>query len=60
MRFHGVDGALDVGIEMHSLSDLQYDRVAHWLPWATPDPAGLATIKTNLDSGVFMAYRMLR
>ncbi len=59
VSFMEVDGALDVGIEMHSLSKT-YNMTGWRIGFAVGNAqilAGLATIKTNLDSGVFMAVQ---
>jgi LL-diaminopimelate aminotransferase len=57
--FLEVDGARDVGIEMHSLSKT-YNMTGWRIGFAVGNAqilAGLAIIKTNLDSGVFMAVQ---
>jgi LL-diaminopimelate aminotransferase len=57
LSFLEVDGAREVGIEMHSLSKT-YNMTGWRIGFAVGNAqilAGLATIKTNLDSGVFMA-----
>jgi LL-diaminopimelate aminotransferase len=57
--FLEVDGAREVGIEMHSLSKT-YNMTGWRVGFAVgnaPILAGLSTIKTNLDSGVFMAVQ---
>ncbi len=59
LSFLEVDGAREVGIEMHSLSKT-YNMTGWRVGFAVGDVqllAGLATIKTNLDSGVFMAVQ---
>jgi LL-diaminopimelate aminotransferase len=59
LSFLEVDGARDVGIEMHSLSKT-YNMTGWRVGFAVGNAqilAGLATIKTNLDSGVFMAVQ---
>jgi LL-diaminopimelate aminotransferase len=59
VSFLEVDGARDVGIEMHSLSKT-YNMTGWRIGFAVGKAqilAGLATIKTNLDSGVFMAVQ---
>jgi LL-diaminopimelate aminotransferase len=59
VSFLEVDGARDVGIEMHSLSKT-YNMTGWRIGFAVGNAqilAGLATIKTNLDSGVFMAVQ---
>jgi LL-diaminopimelate aminotransferase len=59
MSFLEVDGAREVGIEMHSLSKT-YNMTGWRIGFAVGNAgilAGLATIKTNLDSGVFMAVQ---
>jgi LL-diaminopimelate aminotransferase len=59
ISFMEVDGARDVGIEMHSLSKT-YNMTGWRIGFAVGNAqvlAGLATIKTNLDSGVFMAIQ---
>jgi LL-diaminopimelate aminotransferase len=59
VSFLEVDGARDVGIEMHSLSKT-YNMTGWRVGFAVGNAqmlAGLAIIKTNLDSGVFMAVQ---
>jgi LL-diaminopimelate aminotransferase len=59
VSFLEVDGARDVGLEMHSLSKT-YNMTGWRVGFAVGNAqmlAGLATIKTNLDSGVFMAVQ---
>jgi LL-diaminopimelate aminotransferase len=59
LSFLEVDGAREVGIEMHSLSKT-YNMTGWRVGFAVGNAqilAGLATIKTNLDSGVFMAVQ---
>jgi LL-diaminopimelate aminotransferase len=59
LSFMEVDGAREVGIEMHSLSKT-YNMTGWRIGFAVGNSqllAGLATIKTNLDSGVFMAVQ---
>jgi LL-diaminopimelate aminotransferase len=59
LSFLEVDGAREVGIEMHSLSKT-YNMTGWRIGFAVGNAqilAGLATIKTNLDSGVFMAVQ---
>ncbi|HSF30065.1 MAG TPA: LL-diaminopimelate aminotransferase [Candidatus Tectomicrobia bacterium] len=59
LSFLEVDGACEVGIEMHSLSKT-YNMTGWRIGFAVGNArilAGLATIKTNLDSGVFMAVQ---
>jgi LL-diaminopimelate aminotransferase len=59
VSFLEVDGARDVGIEMHSLSKT-YNMTGWRIGFAVGNAqilAGLAIIKTNLDSGVFMAVQ---
>ncbi len=59
LSFLEIDGAREVGIEMHSLSKT-YNMTGWRIGFAVgnaPILAGLATIKTNLDSGVFMAVQ---
>src|SRR5215831_9545086 len=59
LSFLEVDGAREVGLEMHSLSKT-YNMTGWRVGFAVGNPhllAGLATVKTNLDSGVFMAVQ---
>jgi LL-diaminopimelate aminotransferase len=59
LSFLEVDGARAVGVEMHSLSKT-YNMTGWRIGFAVGNAqilAGLATIKTNLDSGVFMAVQ---
>ncbi len=59
VSFLEVEGARDVGIEMHSLSKT-YNMTGWRIGFAVGNAqilAGLAIIKTNLDSGVFMAVQ---
>jgi LL-diaminopimelate aminotransferase len=59
LSFLEVDGAREVGIEMHSLSKT-YNMTGWRIGFAVGNAqilAGLATIKTNLDSGAFMAVQ---
>lgn len=59
MSFLEVDGAREVGIEMHSLSKT-YNMTGWRVGFAVGNAnilAGLGIIKTNLDSGVFMAVQ---
>jgi LL-diaminopimelate aminotransferase len=59
LSFLEVDGAREVGVEMHSLSKT-YNMTGWRIGFAVGNAqvlAGLATIKTNLDSGVFMAVQ---
>ncbi len=59
LSFLEVDGAREVGIEMHSLSKT-YNMTGWRIGFAVGNAkvlAGLTTIKTNLDSGVFMAVQ---
>ncbi|MBI3326798.1 MAG: LL-diaminopimelate aminotransferase, partial [Nitrospinae bacterium] len=59
LSFLEVDGAREVGIELHSLSKT-YNMTGWRIGFAVGNAqilAGLATIKTNLDSGVFMAIQ---
>jgi LL-diaminopimelate aminotransferase len=59
LSFLEVDGAREIGIEMHSLSKT-YNMTGWRIGFAVGNAqilAGLATIKTNLDSGVFMAVQ---
>ena len=57
--FLAVDGATDVGIEFHSLS--KTFNMAGWRTgWAAGNAdvlAGLAKVKSNLDSGMFQAVQ---
>ncbi len=59
LSFLEVDGALEVGVEFHSLSktyNMTGWRVA-FVSGAAPVIAGLGKIKTNLDSGIFQAIQ---
>jgi len=59
LSFLEVDGAREVGIEMHSLSKT-YNMTGWRVGFAVGNAqilAGLSMIKTNLDSGVFMAVQ---
>ncbi|HYY16218.1 MAG TPA: LL-diaminopimelate aminotransferase [Gammaproteobacteria bacterium] len=59
LSFLEVDGAREVGLEMHSLSKT-YNMTGWRVGFAVGNAhllAGLATVKTNLDSGVFMAVQ---
>jgi LL-diaminopimelate aminotransferase len=59
VSFLEVDGAHEVGLEMHSLSKT-YNMTGWRVGFAVGNAhllAGLATVKTNLDSGVFMAVQ---
>ncbi|MCM8796445.1 MAG: LL-diaminopimelate aminotransferase, partial [Candidatus Omnitrophica bacterium] len=58
--FLEVKGAMDVGIEFHSLSKT-YNMTGWRIGWACGNPeliAGLAKVKSNLDSGVFSAIQL--
>jgi len=53
-----VPGALDVAIEFHSLSKSQHDRLAGWFCGGSAHAIkGLGQVKTNVDSGVFKAFK---
>jgi len=57
--FLEVDGAMDVGIEMHSLSKT-YNMTGWRIGMACGNPdivAGLGRVKTNVDSGAFNAIQ---
>jgi LL-diaminopimelate aminotransferase len=57
--FLEIDGAMDVGIEFHSLSKT-YNMTGWRIGYAVGNRdilAGLGKIKTNLDSGVFQAIQ---
>lgn len=57
--FLEVEGAKDVGIEFHSLSKT-YNMTGWRIGWAAGNPEvikALATLKSNLDSGVFQAIQ---
>jgi LL-diaminopimelate aminotransferase len=58
--FLAVDGAMDVGVEFHSLS--KTFNMAGWRAgWAAGNAdllAGLAKVKSNLDSGMFQAVQL--
>lgn len=59
MSFLEVDGAKDVGIEMHSLSKT-FNMTGWRIGFAVGNRnviAGLGKVKTNLDSGVFQAIQ---
>ena len=59
MSFMEVDGAIEVGIEFHSLSKT-YNMTGWRIGFAVGNAdvlAGLGKIKTNLDSGVFQAVQ---
>lgn len=59
MSFLEVDGAVDVGIEFHSLSKT-YNMTGWRIGFAVGNReviAGLGKIKSNLDSGVFQAIQ---
>ncbi len=59
ISFLEVDGAMDVGIELHSLSK-SYNMTGWRIGFAVGNKeivAGLGKIKTNLDSGVFQAIQ---
>lgn len=59
LSFLEVDGASEVGIEMHSLSK-SYNMTGWQVGFAVGNArilAGLTTIKINLDSGVFMGVQ---
>lgn len=59
MSFLEVDGAMDVGIEFHSLSKT-YNMTGWRIGFAVGNKgviAGLGKIKTNLDSGIFQAIQ---
>ncbi len=59
LSFLEVDGAKDVGIELHSLSKT-YNMTGWRLGFAAGSKeiiAGLAKIKSNMDSGVFQAVQ---
>jgi LL-diaminopimelate aminotransferase len=59
MSFLEVDGARDVGIEMHSLSKT-FNMTGWRIGFAVGNSkviAGLGKVKTNLDSGVFQAIQ---
>jgi LL-diaminopimelate aminotransferase len=59
MSFLEVDGAMDVGIEFHSLSKT-YNMTGWRIGFAAGNKeviAGLGKIKTNLDSGIFQAIQ---
>jgi len=60
LSFLQVDGAIDVGIELHSLSKT-YNMTGWRIGWACGNKnilKGLATVKDNYDSGVFSAVQM--
>ncbi len=60
LSFMEVDGAREVGIEMHSLSKT-YSMTGWRIGYAVGNSeiiAGLSKIKSNLDSGVFQAIQM--
>jgi LL-diaminopimelate aminotransferase len=59
MSFLEVDGAMDVGIEFHSMSKT-YNMTGWRIGFAAGNKAviaGLGKIKTNVDSGVFQAVQ---
>jgi LL-diaminopimelate aminotransferase len=59
LSFLEVDGAMDVGIEVHSLSKT-YNMTGWRIGYAVGNRdviAGLSKIKSNLDSGVFQAVQ---
>jgi LL-diaminopimelate aminotransferase len=59
MSFLEVDGAMDAGIEFHSLSKT-YNMTGWRIGFAAGNKeviAGLGKIKTNLDSGIFQAIQ---
>lgn len=59
MSFLEVDGAMDAGIEFHSLSKT-YNMTGWRIGFAAGNReiiAGLGKIKTNLDSGIFQAIQ---
>ena len=58
--FLGVDGAMDVGVEFHSLSKT-FNMTGWRTGWAAGNAdvlAGLAKVKSNLDSGMFQAVQL--
>ena len=60
LSFLHVDGAIDVGIELHSLSKT-YNMTGWRIGWACGNRdilKGLAAVKDNCDSGVFSAVQM--
>ncbi len=59
VSFLETDGAMDVGIEMHSLSKT-YNMTGWRIAFAVGNKdviAGLGKIKTNIDSGIFQAIQ---
>ncbi|MEO5359255.1 MAG: LL-diaminopimelate aminotransferase [Nitrospirota bacterium] len=59
MSFLEIDGAKDIGVELHSLSKT-YNMTGWRIGFAVGNPDiifGLGKIKTNLDSGVFQAVQ---
>lgn len=59
LSFLEVDGAMDVGVELHSLSKT-YNMTGWRIGWAAGNAeivGGLAKVKSNLDSGVFQAVQ---
>ncbi len=55
-----IDGAKEIVIEFHSLSKT-YNMTGWRVGWACGDPAlvaGLAKVKSNLDSGIFSAIQL--
>jgi LL-diaminopimelate aminotransferase len=59
LSFLEMDGAMDVGVEIHSLSKT-YNMTGWRIGWAVGNAdilRGLAKIKSNLDSGVFEAVQ---
>ncbi|NOX19920.1 MAG: LL-diaminopimelate aminotransferase [Nitrospirae bacterium] len=59
LSFMQIDGAKEVGVELHSLSKT-YNMTGWRVGYAVGNPeviAGLGKIKTNIDSGVFQAIQ---
>jgi LL-diaminopimelate aminotransferase len=59
LSFLEVDGAMDVGVEIHSLSKT-YNMTGWRIGWAAGNAeivSGLAKVKSNLDSGVFQTVQ---
>jgi LL-diaminopimelate aminotransferase len=59
LSFLEVDGAMDVGVEIHSLSKT-YNMTGWRVGWTAGNAeivGGLAKVKSNLDSGVFQAVQ---
>ena len=59
LSFLEVDGAMDVGVEIHSLSKT-YNMTGWRIGWAAGNAdivSGLAKVKSNLDSGAFQAVQ---